>query len=1352
MEEEAGDEALSPGETSPSSKIDREGDGHGSAATPGDAYAKRKLDVRATGETFGEVEEEDVPQTFERRRKKSRAGEQGVQREEHGEGASMDEENDEGNAMRTDDVDVAIDVTPGITNENENEDDDEEDNVEGGFRMMKDADLGPSIVGKEVVVYWPAKKYNAWYRAAVQRFDEKKRRMSVVYLGDGFKDTLDVKKLRGLIGKGWIKVGDAVVGGAATDKAVEVVLDVTSKAGAIASTSSKFAMAPEKAGCSKCRYKGCRECRGYTLAELRQFQAQQGNAAAAGGDNAQKKAKETKVAVATTTTTTTTTAKTTKMTTTKTMCGQGSAVGDADKLDSRSDGKHSGMLRPMRVSDFGPSLEGKELSVFWGRQFNKWYRATVKSFNKRSKKAKLYYPDDDWLDAVDLKKIQSLIKKDHIKIMADDTEEDLISQLSHHTNEDEELDLSQELSQEQGLRYMTKEDFGIELQGRTLSVFWGRGFNAWYRATVQRFDDKTKKAYLYYAADNHHETVDAKKFANMVSKARIKLVEDDDAALASSADADPSAIKEVVRLMTKEDLVRGLKGKNVVVFWTDDRYKGWYEANVRSFNKDERLMKLYYLKDKTSERIDPTLMYMPEGRIGFIEERPGNHQLVRGELDVALLDIKGRVTRPRTSGARDGDETTSRKPDACDLAVAEGERAPEDASEDEEDEEDDEDDSEEEEPRSPSQQNVITNVANGRVVTAAADDFGYDDYGGDDHRDRDPDGAPDAGNTAFAEPNAVVSNPPPAVSSHPIEVDDYIVDSYAASPNPLPPQPEPMPRQINLPAVSHQLEAHQGGEQQPLHQPLEQHGPPLPTHPAERQDVEASPSQPSVDPWENNRAARIFRWLSTSLAHPLSKQAQHAKLRPSLQEAVEFIRENVRDTIEKSFNNSILVVGAPGSGKTLAVSRVVGQVQAEWNSPTAGSTSSTSAATAEPRVGIVRLSGVEFSDERAAFREIARQLCETLNLEYIKTASLGDNIQFLLQILKALAQAGKAAVFILEEFDLFAHTQKQTFLYCLLDSLQKSQAKAVVIGTTCRHDCLDLLEKRVKSRFSHRSVTLTPPTILEDGDVEGSGAKSILTDILSLPTGEDIPSPFGNAGDLEDFGDVGRAYNDQVRLAMQDARVLNGLSRIIQSSNSLHTLTRIARKALAIWYAGCSAVVADDADDADDADGANEYVGEGRALMPFTAQHLVRAMDDVLASTSAGFESVISKLCPLDLSVLAAAYKARSTRTDGQLLNFEMIHHEFKAYTTSNNLHVDNYSRAAASKSFERLVDQGILRHPRNKGGSLSRRDRHYAPVLVQVTRTELQRGLDAHFNAPRQLKDWALRGQLHTTALNEYH
>jgi origin recognition complex subunit 4 len=57
-------------------------------------------------------------------------------------------------------------------------------------------------------------------------------------------------------------------------------------------------------------------------------------------------------------------------------------------------------------------------------------------------------------------------------------------------------------------------------------------------------------------------------------------------------------------------------------------------------------------------------------------------------------------------------------------------------------------------------------------------------------------------------------------------------------------------------------------------------------------------------------------------------------------------------------------------------------------------------------------------------------------------------------------------VFVLEEFDLFATKRsKQTLLYNLLDSLQTSGMQAAVVGLSCRQDVVEMLEKRVKSRF-----------------------------------------------------------------------------------------------------------------------------------------------------------------------------------------------------------------------------------------------------------------------------------------------
>ena len=56
----------------------------------------------------------------------------------------------------------------------------------------------------------------------------------------------------------------------------------------------------------------------------------------------------------------------------------------------------------------------------------------------------------------------------------------------------------------------------------------------------------------------------------------------------------------------------------------------------------------------------------------------------------------------------------------------------------------------------------------------------------------------------------------------------------------------------------------------------------------------------------------------------------------------------------------------------------------------------------------------------------------------------------------------------MDEFDLFTTHPRQTLLYNLFDIAQAKKAPMAVIGCSTRMDVVDCLEKRVKSRFSHR--------------------------------------------------------------------------------------------------------------------------------------------------------------------------------------------------------------------------------------------------------------------------------------------
>ena len=126
-------------------------------------------------------------------------------------------------------------------------------------------------------------------------------------------------------------------------------------------------------------------------------------------------------------------------------------------------------------------------------------------------------------------------------------------------------------------------------------------------------------------------------------------------------------------------------------------------------------------------------------------------------------------------------------------------------------------------------------------------------------------------------------------------------------------------------------------------------------------------------------------------------------------------------------------------------------------------------------------------------QEIAEQLCAAgEELEFSRAAGFAENVAFMREVLRVLEGGRRSVVFVLEDFDLFAHRPKQTLLYAVMDLLQQTQVQAAVVGVTCRHDAAELLEKRVKSRFSSRRILLAPP-------VGRMRAATLVRHALSLP-------------------------------------------------------------------------------------------------------------------------------------------------------------------------------------------------------------------------------------------------------------
>jgi origin recognition complex subunit 4 len=160
-------------------------------------------------------------------------------------------------------------------------------------------------------------------------------------------------------------------------------------------------------------------------------------------------------------------------------------------------------------------------------------------------------------------------------------------------------------------------------------------------------------------------------------------------------------------------------------------------------------------------------------------------------------------------------------------------------------------------------------------------------------------------------------------------------------------------------------------------------------------------------------------------------------------------------------NNSALVIGPRGSGKTFLINQALESIRQDFREKNCTSD-----------LIIIYLSGCLQNDDKSALLEITRQM----QLENVVNGkvfgSFSDSFEFLLKSFRAGDKQSKPLIFIMDEFDLFTKNKTQLLLYTLLNTIQSSLSPMCLIGATCRIDVLDLLEKRIKSRFSHRQIYL----------------------------------------------------------------------------------------------------------------------------------------------------------------------------------------------------------------------------------------------------------------------------------------
>ncbi|KAM7104983.1 origin recognition complex subunit 4 isoform 2-T2 [Molossus nigricans] len=178
--------------------------------------------------------------------------------------------------------------------------------------------------------------------------------------------------------------------------------------------------------------------------------------------------------------------------------------------------------------------------------------------------------------------------------------------------------------------------------------------------------------------------------------------------------------------------------------------------------------------------------------------------------------------------------------------------------------------------------------------------------------------------------------------------------------------------------------------------------------------------------------SQVQRILRERFCH----QSSHSNLF-GVQVQYKHLIELLKRTAIHGESNSVLLVGPRGSGKTMLINHALKELMEVED--------------VSENVLQVHLNGLLQINDKIALKEITRQL----NLENVVGdkvfGSFAENLSFILEALKKGDRTSSCPViFILDEFDLFAHHRNQTLLYNLFDISQSAQTPIAVIGLTCR--------------------------------------------------------------------------------------------------------------------------------------------------------------------------------------------------------------------------------------------------------------------------------------------------------------
>ncbi|XP_072021075.1 origin recognition complex subunit 4-like [Amphiura filiformis] len=369
-------------------------------------------------------------------------------------------------------------------------------------------------------------------------------------------------------------------------------------------------------------------------------------------------------------------------------------------------------------------------------------------------------------------------------------------------------------------------------------------------------------------------------------------------------------------------------------------------------------------------------------------------------------------------------------------------------------------------------------------------------------------------------------------------------------------------------------------------------------------------------------------------------------------------------------SNSVLLIGPRGSGKSMLLDSVLDELKENKK--------------VSKTLLTVRLNGLLQTDDRLAIQEITRQLHLDNTVGDRVFGSFSENLSFLLEALKRGDKETSPVLFILDEFDLFAHHKNQTLLYNLFDISQSAQTPVTVIGITCRLDVIELLEKRVKSRFSHRQIHIFNKLNFEQY-VEK------FCDILSLPPSFQPKH-------------IVTHWNKHIQVLSEYDSILT----ILRKTFDLDKTIRGLHKLMVIPVCGLSS---------------GHPTLEPVDFLEASKIHSTDSKAAMLHGVS------ILQLC------LIIAMKHLTDLYEGDPFNFEMVFNEYQKFVQKKALSIQRFDKAVVLKAFEHLVALELVRVAEGKG---TRIQKEYRAMTLLITNSQLTEGLKIYPNCPSELKQWA--------------